>query len=444
MRKNYETKLWGGRFREGEDKLMEEFQNNYTETLWLLQSDIIGSKAHVKMLVKCEILTEEEGTTILKGLEAIEEDLKENKLDLDGDYEDVHTFVELDLLNRVGDVAKKLHTARSRNDQVNLDMKLYVREQLKAVMGSLNGLLSSLEQTADENPWLMPGYTHLQRAQVVTFKYHLMAYHSMFSRDLRRIQDAYKSLTESPLGCGALAGTTHEIDRQYTADLLGFDTVYSNFMDGVSDRDFILEALADFSILMMHLSRLSEELCLWTSAEFGFVTLDDRYTTGSSIMPQKKNPDAAELVRGKTGRVYGNLMGLLTVMKGLPLAYNKDMQEDKEYFYDSLNTTIQCIDIMERMISTLKARPENMKKAVKKGFLNATEVADYLVKKGMAFREAHSIVGQIVIYAEDNEKAIEELSLEELSKFSDVIDNEIYTYIDYENILNKGIKKEML
>lgn len=443
MKKTYETKLWGGRFRENEDKSMEDFQNGFSKTLWLLESDIIGSVAHVKMLVKCELLTSEEGSILLRGLEAIEEDLKNDKLDLDGDYEDVHTYVELELLNRVGQLAKKLHTARSRNDQVNLDMKLYVREQLKIVMESLHRLISSLKKTADENPWIMPGYTHLQRAQVVTFKYHLMAYHAMFSRDLRRIQDAHKSLIESPLGCGALAGTTHEIDRQYTAELLGFDTVYSNFIDGVSDRDFVLEAMADFSILMMHLSRLSEELCLWTSAEFGFVTLDDRYTTGSSIMPQKKNPDAAELVRGKTGRVYGNLMGLLTVMKGLPLAYNKDMQEDKEYFYDSLTTTIQCIEIMERMISTLKARPENMKKAVKKGFLNATEVADYLVKKGVAFREAHAIVGQIVIYAEDNDKAIEDLTLAELSKFSNVINDEIYNYIDYENILKKGIKKEM-
>lgn len=444
MNKKYETKLWGGRFRQDEDKLMEDFQNNFSQTLFLLHSDIIGSKAHVKMLSKCGIISQEEGSILLKGLEAIEEDLLGAKLEILGDYEDVHTYVELELLSRVGEVAKKLHTARSRNDQVNLDAKLYVREQLGVVMESLARLISSLKKTADENPWIMPGYTHLQRAQVVTFKYHLMAYHSMFGRDYRRLKDAKDSLIESPLGCGALAGTTHEIDRQYSAELLGFKTVYANFMDGVSDRDFILEAMGAFSILMMHLSRLSEELCLWTSAEFGFVTLDDRYTTGSSIMPQKKNPDAAELVRGKTGRVYGNLMGLLTVMKGLPLAYNKDMQEDKEYFQDSLTTTIMCIDIMERMIATLKARPENMKKAVKKGFLNATEVADYLVKKGVAFREAHSIVGQIVIFAEDHDKAIEDLSLEELLKFSGVFDEEIYSYIDYENILKKGNKKEML
>jgi argininosuccinate lyase len=271
-----------------------------------------------------------------------------------------------------------------------------------------------------------------------------MAYYAMLGRDKRRLEDAFVSMKESPLGCGALAGTTHTIDREYTAELLGFETVYSNFIDGVSDRDFVLEPMAGFSILMMHLSRLAEELCLWTSAEFGFVILDDRYTTGSSIMPQKKNPDAAELVRGRAGRVYGNLFTLLTVMKGLPLAYNKDMQEDKRTFYDSLNTTMQCIQIMDRMISTLKTKPEVMKQAVKKGFLNATEVADYLVKKGVAFRDAHSIVGQIVIFAEDNKKVIEELSLEELLQFSPVFDEELYSYIDYRNILEKGIKKEML
>lgn len=444
MKKNYETKLWGGRFRQGEDELMEEFQNGFTKTLWLLESDIKGSKAHVAMLMRMQIVSPDEGETLINGLKSIENDLNNGKLDLDGDYEDVHTFVELELLRRIGEVAKKLHTARSRNDQVNVDMKLFVKEQLKIVIQSVEKLMSSLKNKADENPWIMPGYTHLQRAQVVTFKHYLMAYHDMLSRDRRRLNDSYNSMIESPLGCGALAGTTHDIDREYTASLLGFETVYSNFLDGVSDRDYVLEAMSDFSLIMMHLSRLAEELCLWTSQEFGFITLDDKYTTGSSIMPQKKNPDAAELVRGKSGRVYGNLLTLLTVMKGLPLAYNKDMQEDKESFYDSLITTINCINIMEKMISTLKAKPDNMKKAVKKGFLNATEVADYLVKKGVAFREAHSIVGQIVIYGEDVEKSIEELTLEELSKFSSVIDEDIYSYIDYENILKKGNKKEML
>ncbi len=444
MKKSYETKLWGGRFRTDEDNLMEEFQNGFKTTLWMLEPDIKGSLAHVDMLVKTRILSAEDGEILTKGLEEILLDLNDNRLDLDGDYEDVHTYVELELASRVGDVAKKLHTARSRNDQCNVDMKLYVKEQTKNVIDLIDQLLVTIEKTADENPWIMPGYTHLQRAQVVTFKYYLMAYHAMFKRDRRRLVDTYDSMIESPLGCGALAGTTHSIDRQYTAELLGFETVYSNFIDGVSDRDFCLEAMSDFSIIMMHLSRLSEELCLWTSAEFGFVTLDDKYTTGSSIMPQKKNPDAAELIRGKTGRVYGNLMTLLTVMKGLPLAYNKDMQEDKESFYDSISTVIICIKMMERMIATLKAKPDAMKNAVKKGFLNATEVADYLVKKGIAFREAHSIVGQIVIYAEDKNKSIEELSLEEFLEFSALFDDEIYTYIDYDEILKKGIKKEML
>lgn len=444
MDKKYETKLWGGRFRSEEDTLMEEFQNGFTDTIWMMESDIIGSLAHVDMLSKCEILTQEEGNILTDGLNKILSDLKEDRLDLEGDYEDVHTYVELELARRVGEVGKKLHTARSRNDQCNVDMKLFVRQEVSRVIELVEHFMDTLKRVADENPYLMPGYTHLQRAQVVTFKYHLMAYHAMLGRDKRRLQNTLDSMVESPLGCGALAGTTHNIDREYTAKLLGFETVYSNFIDGVSDRDFVLEPMADFSILMMHLSRLAEELCIWTSSEFGFVVLDDRYTTGSSIMPQKKNPDAAELVRGRTGRVYGNLFTLFTVMKGLPLAYNKDMQEDKRTFFDSLTTTKQCIEIMDRMIATLKTKPENMKRAVKKGFLNATEVADYLVKKAVPFRDAHAIVGQIVIYAEDKDKCIEDLSLEELHQFSTAFDEEIYSYIDYANILQKGIKREML
>lgn len=444
MDKKYETKLWGGRFRDEEDELMEEFQNGFRESIWLLGSDLKASIAHVKMLIKTEIISNDEGSTLIEGLENILDDLNNDKLDLSGDYEDVHTYIELELTNRVGDVAKKLHTARSRNDQVNVAMILYVKEQLLDVIGVVDSLMETLKSKATENPWIMPGYTHLQRAQVVTFKHHLMAYHDMLRRDKRRLEDTYKSMNESPLGCGALAGTTHMIDREYTAELLGFDKPYDNFIDGISDRDYLLETMSDLSILMMHLSRLSEELCLWTSSEFGFVVLDDRYTTGSSIMPQKKNPDAAELIRGRTGRVYGNLLALLTVMKGLPLSYNKDMHEDKIAFHDSLKATSQCIVIMDRMIATLEAKPEVMRLAVQEGFLNATEVADYLVKNGVAFREAHSIVGQIVIYAEDNNTSIEKLSLDELLKFSDAFDEEIYSYIDYENILKKGIKNEML
>lgn len=444
MPEKYRTKLWGGRFRADEDHLLEEFQNGFADTLWLLEPDIKGSLAHVAMLVKCGLISPREGETLTGGLRGLLDELKAGTLCLEGNYEDVHTFVELELAKRVGEVAKKLHTARSRNDQCNVDMKLYVRQQTAEVIVLIGQLMAALQKTADANPFIMPGYTHMQRAQVVTFKHHLMAYYAMLGRDKRRLEDALAAMKESPLGCGALAGTTHAIDREYTAEQLGFATVYSNFIDGVSDRDFVLEPMADFSILMMHLSRLAEELCLWTSAEFGFVVLDDRYTTGSSIMPQKKNPDAAELVRGRAGRVYGALLTLLTVLKGLPLAYNKDMQEDKRTFYDSLHTTKQCLRIMERMISTLKTKPAAMKRAVAQGFLNATEVADYLVKKGAAFRDAHNIVGRIVLFAEDNNKAIEELTLAELSQFSALFDADLYSYIDYGKILEKGIKKEML
>lgn len=444
MDKNYETKLWGGRFTANEDKMMEEFQNGFQNTLWLLKYDIEGSLAHVKMLMKCGIISQQEGETIFKGLEDIKSDLENDRLDLEGDYEDVHTYVEIQLSKRIGATAKKLHTARSRNDQVNTDMKLYVREQLKEMISYVDEFIVTLKNTGDNNPHIMPGYTHLQRAQVTTLKYHLMAYHAMMERDKRRLNDTLDSLEESPLGCGAMAGTTHNIDRKFSAKELNFSKVYANFIDGVSDRDFVIEAMMNFSMIMMHLSRLAEELCLWTSSEFNFIQLDDRYTTGSSIMPQKKNPDAAELVRGRTSRVYGNLFTMLTVMKGLPLAYNKDMQEDKMAFHTSVTTTKQCIQIMNRMIATLKANPETMRKAVKKGFLNATEVADYLVKNGVAFRDAHSIVGKIVLYAEGKGIAIEDMTLDELRNFSEVFEDGIYDFIDYENILKKGIKKEMI
>lgn len=319
-------------------------------------------------------------------------------------------------------------------------MRLFAKEKCKEIISYVERLKNTIKKVADNNPFIMPGYTHLQRAQVVTFKYHLMAYYNMLDRDSKRLNNALDILDESPLGCGALAGTTHNIDRDITCEKFGFKKPVDNFMDGVSDRDYLLELMSDFSIIMMHLSRLSEELILWSSHEFKFIELDDLYSTGSSIMPQKKNPDGAELIRGKTGRVYGNLISLLTVMKGLPLAYNKDMQEDKEGFFDSVNTLSMCLQIMERMIATLKVREDNMKKAVKGGFLNATEVADYLVNKNIPFRDAHGIVGQIVIYCEDNSKAIEDLSLDELKRFSQVFDEEIYDFIDYKNILDKGIK----
>lgn len=436
-------KLWGGRFRKGENKLMEEFNKSFGFDCVLYKKDIEGSLAHVYMQVQVGLLTEEEGKQITEGLQGILADIESGKLALSGDYEDIHSFVEINLIERIGDVGKKLHTARSRNDQVALDMRLYAREKANDMVGHIASLKETIKEVADNNSVIMPGYTHLQRAQVVTFKHHLMAYYNMFDRDEKRIKNALEILDESPLGCGALAGTTHNIDRNITAQKLGFKKPMDNFMDGVSDRDYLLELMGDFSIIMMHLSRLSEELVLWSSQEFKFIEMDDLFTTGSSIMPQKKNPDGAELIRGKTGRVYGNLFALFTVMKGIPLAYNKDMQEDKEGFFDSVKTLEMCIQIMEGMIGTLKVREDNMKKAVKGGFLNATEVADYLVNKNVPFRDAHSIVGQIVIYCEDNNKAIEELELDELLKFSPVFEQDIYDFIDYNNIIEKGIKKNL-
>lgn len=436
-------KLWGGRFRKGENKLMEEFNKSFGFDCVLYKKDIEGSLAHVYMQVQVGLLTEEEGKQITEGLQGILADIESGKLALSGDYEDIHSFVEINLIERIGDVGKKLHTARSRNDQVALDMRLYAREKANDMVGHIASLKETIKEVADNNSVIMPGYTHLQRAQVVTFKHHLMAYYNMFDRDEKRIKNALEILDESPLGCGALAGTTHNIDRNITAQKLGFKKPMDNFMDGVSDRDYLLELMSDFSIIMMHLSRLSEELVLWSSQEFKFIEVDDLFTTGSSIMPQKKNPDGAELIRGKTGRVYGNLFALFTVMKGIPLAYNKDMQEDKEGFFDSVKTLEMCIQIMEGMIGTLKVREDNMKKAVKGGFLNATEVADYLVNKNVPFRDAHSIVGQIVIYCEDHNKAIEELELDELLKFSQVFERDIYDFIDYNNIIEKGIKKNL-
>ncbi|MDH6352525.1 argininosuccinate lyase [Brevibacillus sp. 1238] len=437
-------KLWGGRFRKEENKLMEDFNSSLHVDQRLYAEDIKGSVAHVNMLAHSGLLTRQEGEEIVKGLLAILEEIEAGTLEIGGNYEDIHSFVEAKLTERIGATAKKLHTARSRNDQVAVDIRLYAKNKAHEVMQSIEELQASLEAKARENNVIMPGYTHLQRAQVVTFQHHLMAYYQMLRRDKLRIANAIEIMNESPLGCGALAGTTHLIDREMTAKALGFAKPVDNFLDGVSDRDYLLELMSGFSILMMHLSRLSEELILWSSQEFRFVQIDDAYSTGSSIMPQKKNPDAAELIRGKTGRVYGSLTSLLTTMKGLPLAYNKDMQEDKEAFFNALDTVLSCLAIMSNMIATMKVNHEQMKKAVKAGFLNATEVADYLVSKGVAFRDAHSIVGAIVIYCEDHQKAIEELTLEELQQISPYIGDDLYAFIDYENILNKGIKVGLL
>jgi argininosuccinate lyase len=436
-------KLWGGRFTKREDEIMEKFNTSLPVDNRLYREDIAGSTAHVTMLVHCDLLTPEEGELLVGGLQSILSDIESGDLKVEGGYEDIHSFVEMNLTERIGETGKKLHTARSRNDQVAVDMRLYAKYKASDVMDNLQVLIDSLDKKAVENNVIMPGYTHLQRAQVVTFSHHLGAYAQMFKRDKKRVENAIGILDENPLGCGALAGTTHNIDREVTTALLGFSKPVDNFLDGVSDRDYLLELMSDFSIIMMHLSRLSEELILWSSQEFKFIEMDDAYSTGSSIMPQKKNPDAAELIRGKTGRVYGSLFSLLTTLKGLPLTYNKDMQEDKEQFFDALDTVLDCIEIMSKMIETLHVNADNMKAAIKAGFLNATEVADYLVSKGTAFRDAHEIVGKIIIYCEQQKKAIEDLTIEELAKFSNHIADDIYEYIDYENIISKGNKSLM-
>lgn len=436
-------KLWGGRFKKAESKLMEDFNSSLSFDRTLYYEDIEGSLAHVNMLAKSGILTGDERDKITEGLNSILKDIQDGTLLIEGDYEDIHSFMEMNLIARIGETGKKLHTARSRNDQVAVDMRLYSKRKALEVVEYLEELLDVIKELGDKNDYIMPGYTHLQRAQVVTFKYHIMAYHSMFQRDRKRLLNAIEILDESPLGCCALAGTTYDIDRMHTAKALGFKKPVDNFMDGVSDRDYLIELLSDFSLVMMHLSRLSEELILWSSKEFDFVLIDDEFSTGSSIMPQKKNPDAAELIRGKTGRVYGSLMALLTTMKGLPLAYNKDMQEDKEQFFNALDTVQSCLKIMSGMLRTLKVKKENTFNSVKKGFLNATEAADYLVNHGMAFRNAHKVIGEIVLYCEEQEKAIEELTLEELSKFSELFKEDVYEFIDYENTLKKGIKKQI-
>ncbi|MCD3195346.1 argininosuccinate lyase [Clostridium botulinum C] len=433
-------KLWGGRFKSEESKLMEDFNSSLKFDKRLYKEDIKGSIAHVKMLSKCEILKKEEEILIIDGLLSILNDIESGVLKIEGDYEDIHSFVEINLIKRIGEVGKKLHTGRSRNDQVAVDMRMYAKNKAYEIIKYIDELMSVIVNLGENNDAIMPGYTHLQRAQVVKFKFHIMAYYSMFNRDKSRILSDIEIMDESPLGCGALAGTTYNIHRSFTAKELGFKKPVDNFMDGVSDRDYLISLLSSFSMIMMHLSRLSEELILWSSKEFDFIKISDKFATGSSIMPQKKNPDAAELIRGKTGRVYGSLMGLLTTMKGLPLAYNKDMQEDKEGFFDAVDTIIKSLKIMSEMLDSLEIKKENMYNAVKKGFLNATEAADYLVNKGMAFRDAHRVIGTIVLYCEDNGVAIEDLTLDKLKSFCDLFGEDVYEFIDYKNSLKRGIK----
>ncbi|RXT04011.1 argininosuccinate lyase [Ammoniphilus sp. CFH 90114] len=430
-------KLWGGRFTKATDKLVEEYTASiqFDQQLW--KEDIAGSLAHVTMLGKCGILPLEDVETIKTGLKKVASKIENGELEFTIENEDIHMNVEKFLIEEVGPVGGKLHTGRSRNDQVATDMHLYLREQVIELVELISKLQDSLIGQAKENlDTILPGYTHLQRAQPILFAHHLMAYVAMLQRDAERLMDSWKRINMLPLGAGALAGTTFPIDREYTAELLKFDTIYMNSLDAVSDRDFIVEFLGNASLIMTHLSRLCEELVLWSSNEFAFVELDDAFCTGSSIMPQKKNPDVAELVRGKTGRVYGNLVGMLTVLKSLPLAYNKDMQEDKEGMFDTVKTLHGALSLFIPMIATMKVRKENMRKAVTQDFSNATDLADYLVNKGLPFRQAHEVVGKTVLYCIQENKYLLDLSLEEYHQFSSLFEEDIYKAIDVVQVVN--------
>lgn len=432
------AKMWQGRFKKELDSAVNAFNSSISFDYRMYKSDIEGSIAHSAMLNKQGILSDADKELIHDGLNSILRDIENGSLEFDMTAEDIHMFIEAELTKRIGDSGKRLHTARSRNDQVATDIRLYLRDEIKAVKDLIITLLNVILDIADENTeTIMPGYTHLQRAQPITFAHQLMAYAEMFTRDIDRLCDTAKRLNSLPLGACALAGTTHNIDRFYTAELLKFDSVCRNSIDAVSDRDFVIELASAFSLIMMHLSRFSEEIILWCSHEFKFIELDDAYATGSSIMPQKKNPDIAELVRGKTGRVYGDLMTLLTVMKGLPLAYNKDMQEDKEAIFDALDNTKLCLSTFIPMLKTLKVNTANMLNASKKGFINATDAADYLTKKGVPFRDAYKATGELVGYCVDNDLTLEELSLEEFKRVNSAFDNDIYAEIDLKNCVNK-------
>ena len=425
------AKLWAGRTDGQTDRLADDFNSSIGFDCRMYRQDITGSMAHAAMLGATGILPKADADTLIDGLQTVLDDLGSGKLQFDPTCEDIHMFVEQVLTERLGDVGKKLHTARSRNDQVALDLRMYLREQCDAISAQVKTLIEALvDRAAEYKSAIMPGYTHLQRAQPITFGHHLMAYAMMLLRDRSRLSDCRKRMNRSPIGCCALAGTTYPTDRAMEAAQLGFDGICMNSLDGVSDRDFCAEFLSALSILMMHLSRLSEELILWTSWEFGFVELSDAYTTGSSIMPQKKNSDMAELIRGKTGRVYGDLVGLLTMLKGLPMAYNKDMQEDKEGVFDACDTVSMCLPVMTGMIETMTAKPEAMKKAAQRGFINATDLADYLVRKGLPFRSAYKISGAIVGDCVKSGAVLEKLPLETYQQYSDLFDSDVYEAID--------------
>lgn len=430
--------MWDGRFKKEIDVKTNDFNSSIHFDKRMYKQDILGSIAHSKMLAKQGIISKEDGEVLEKELLNILEELDNKLLEIDYSAEDIHMFVEAELTKRIGDVGKKIHTARSRNDQVALDIRMYLKEEIINIKKLMKDLIECFLNKAEENlETVMPGYTHLQRAQPITFAAHLMAYVEMFKRDYLRLEDCFKKMNYSPLGSGALATTTYNIDRNFVAKELGFDGVTLNSIDGVSDRDFVIELSSVISIIMMHLSRFSEEIILWCSWEFKFIELDDAFSTGSSIMPQKKNPDICELIRGKTGRTYGNLMTILTVMKGLPLAYNKDMQEDKECIFDSIDTVKICIDTLIPMVDTMVVKNENMKKAAQKGFINATDCADYLVKKGLPFRDAYKITGTIVGMCVEKNKTLEELSIDEYKKVSEVFENDVYEYIDLLNCLKQ-------
>ncbi|KIL36712.1 argininosuccinate lyase [Cohnella kolymensis] len=431
------SKLWGGRFTKQTDQLVEEYTASINFDKELAMEDIQGSLAHVTMLGKCDILPAEDVQKITEGLLKVRDRIQRGEQEFAVGDEDIHMNIEKALIDEIGPVGGKLHTGRSRNDQVATDMHLYLRKRVVEFVDLLQKLQAALIGQAKENlDTIVPGYTHLQRAQPILFAHHLMAYVSMFGRDIERLQDSYKRIDTLPLGAGALAGTTFAIDRLYTAELLNFGRVYENSLDAVSDRDFIVEFLSGASLIMMHLSRLSEELILWSSTEFQFVELDDAFCTGSSIMPQKKNPDVPELVRGKTGRVYGNLVGLLTVLKSLPLAYNKDMQEDKEGMFDTVKTLQGALQLFAPMIGTMKVRKERMRRAVDQDFSNATDIADFLVGKGLPFRQAHEVIGKTVLYCIQQNKFLLDLTLEEFQQFSPLFDDRIYEVLQPEQVVN--------
>ncbi len=436
------AQLWGGRFTKETDRNVFEFNASIGFDRRLFEEDIEGSVAHVEMLGRCKIITEKEMEQIIGGLCTIRDDVRSGKLEITDTYEDIHSFVEAVLIERIGDAGKKMHTGRSRNDQVALDMRMYTRGNIVQMKERIKELLHELLTVIEDNTeTIMPGFTHLQKAQPVTLAHHFAAYYEMFKRDCGRLSDVYERMNYCPLGAGALAGTTYPLDREYVAQRLGFKGATANSMDSVSDRDYLIEYLGALSIIMMHLSRFCEEIIIWNSNEYGFVNIDDSFATGSSIMPQKKNPDVAELTRGKTGRVYGALISLLTTMKSLPLAYNKDMQEDKEVAFDAMDTVADCLELFTGMIKTMTFNRETMRRSAAKGFTNATDAADYLVGKGVPFRDAHGIIGQIVIYCDNNSKSIDECSLDELKKISEHFDEDVYDFISLKTCVDKRLTK---